>query len=629
MSGMADDNGRGRRVVILYGSQTGTAQAVSERIYRESKRLHFETKLSSMDDFQPISQLLEERCIVFVAATTGQGDEPDNMNRFWKFLLRKNLPRDSLDGLNFAVLGLGDSSYQKFNFVAKRLHKRLLQLGAEAMVDLGLGDDQHDLGPDAVIDPWLINFWNRALELMPLPTGLTPISKTVTPPPKYNVIACNQDDINDRTDISDNIAAKCFENGSSAMITHDENAPFLAPLIGCQRQTAADHFQDTRLVEFDVSGSSAISGSGYKPGDVCMVRPGNLRENVDTFFELFPALDRQTVIKLERNSDLELPPASVLPPRFTLQECVERLWDIQAIPGRYFFELLSHFSPSADEDGLLEKEKLIELSTAEGQQELYDYCNRPRRNILEVLYDFRHTTPRVPLQYLFDLFPVIKPRAFSIASSWDADPNRIQLLVAVVHYKSKRLKAPRLGLCSNWLTRLEPGKHKVPIWIKPGTFKFPAEKPPPVVMVGPGTGIAPFRAYARQQLTLKSERPMAIFFGCRGRHKDHYFKEEWSQMAAGSNLEYHPVFSRDDPDSDVIYVQHKMAANSERLFELVFEQKAWFYIAGNAKQMPDQVTDALKDALKKHGPFDGSQDQVNQYVAKMEASKRFQTETWS
>ena len=174
-----------RRIVILYGSQTGTAQAVAERVFREAKRLHFQTKICAMDDYRPIESLLDETLAVFVCSTTGQGDTPSNMNKFWKFLLRKNLPSDSLDRLKFGVLGLGDSSYQKFNFVSKRLHKRLIQLGAECVVDLGLGDDQHDLGPDAVIDPWLKDFWQRALQLMPMPEGMLPIPSNIRPPPRF------------------------------------------------------------------------------------------------------------------------------------------------------------------------------------------------------------------------------------------------------------------------------------------------------------------------------------------------------------------------------------------------------------------------------------------------------------
>lgn len=100
------------------------------------------------------------------------------MLNFWKFLLRKSLPPDSLAKLNFGVIGLGDSSYQKFNFVAKRLHKRLLQLGANPIQPVGLCDDQHDLGIGAVLFPWLENFWKKLLELKPLPVGLNPLKET-------------------------------------------------------------------------------------------------------------------------------------------------------------------------------------------------------------------------------------------------------------------------------------------------------------------------------------------------------------------------------------------------------------------------------------------------------------------
>lgn len=92
------------------------------------------------------------------------------MKKFWKFLLRKNLPSDSLSNLNFGVIGLGDSSYQKFNFVAKKLHKRLLQLGASAIQSAGLCDDQHDLGIGGVLSPWIEEFWKKN----PLPLGLKP-----------------------------------------------------------------------------------------------------------------------------------------------------------------------------------------------------------------------------------------------------------------------------------------------------------------------------------------------------------------------------------------------------------------------------------------------------------------------
>merc|ERR1712136_479581 len=140
---------------------------------------------------------------------------------------------------------------------------------------------------------------------------------------------------------------------------------------------------------------------------------------------------------------------------------------------------------------------------------------------------------------------------------------------AVVNYKVKLLKAPRRGLCSNFLSRLEPGCHKVPIWTKPGTLKFPKDPETPVVMVGPGTGVAPFRAYVWQQHALKTGRKLVLIFGCRGRTKDFYFNDEWSRV---DSLDFQPVFSREHPDDEVIYVQHKMACESQLVYENVFKK---------------------------------------------------------
>lgn len=166
-----------RKLTILYGSQTGTAQDLAEFIWRESKRYFFSGCVMPMDSYD-IQNLINERAVVFVCSTTGQGDEPDNMKQFWRFLLRKSLPANSLNGLKFAVLGLGDSGYEKFNFVAKRLHKRLQQLGASAIIPVGLCDDQHDLGASAVYVNWLNDLWIELLVSFPLPDGLTLLTET-------------------------------------------------------------------------------------------------------------------------------------------------------------------------------------------------------------------------------------------------------------------------------------------------------------------------------------------------------------------------------------------------------------------------------------------------------------------
>lgn len=208
-----------------------------------------------------------------------------------------------------------------------------------------------------------------------------------------------------------------------------------------------------------------------------------------------------------------------VPPHLTqplsLNTLATQYWNLNAIPRQRTFELMALNCTNE-----LEKEKLIEFTTAEGQQELFDYANRPRRTVLEVLHDFRHSTAQLTLPIIFELFEPIKARSFSIASCKETE--KLEILVAVVQYNTK-LKIPRFGLCSNWLKQLQPGQ-RVRGVIKPGTFKLPADGKP-IVMVGPGTGLAPFRSILQhKQIGWNKQELSVLFFGCRNENGDFHCK---------------------------------------------------------------------------------------------------------
>ncbi|XP_072792598.1 NADPH-dependent diflavin oxidoreductase 1 isoform X2 [Taeniopygia guttata] len=475
-----------RGLLVLFGSQTGTAQDVAERVGREARRRHLRCRVQALDSCD-VANLIHEPLVVFVCATTGQGDPPDNMKMFWRFLFRKNLPASSLCQLDYAVLGLGDSSYPKFNFIAKKLHKRLLQLGGSPLLPVALGDDQHDLGPDAVVDPWLVALWDKILALYPLPPGLEIISPDVRLPPKYTLHYLPEDSPHPESDLLQPAAPQAAPC---------ELHPFAARVVSNQRVTAPSHFQDVRLIEFDIAGS----GITFRAGDVAMIQPQNCPEDVQQFCQLLRLEPHRRFVLEPTEPGTSLPP--LLPQPCSIQYLVTHYLDISCVPRRSFFELLAYFSTNE-----LEREKLQEFSSAQGQEELYSYCNRPRRTTLEVLWDFPHATCAIPADYLLDLIPRIRPRAFSIASSMLARPERLQILVAVVRYKT-RLSKPRRGLCSTWLASLNPeqGDVRVPLWVKTGGMKFPADPATPVIMIGPGTGVAPFRAAIQERVAL----------GCRG-----------------------------------------------------------------------------------------------------------------
>lgn len=594
-------------MIVLYGSQTGTAQEVAERIGREARRHFFMPTVQPMDDC-PVDSIRNESLVVFVAATTGQGDDPDNMRSFFKALWAQRKNRQLLSNLKFGVLGLGDSSYQKFNYAAKRLNNLLVYLGGQPLLKIGLGDDQHDLGPEFVIDPWLENWWNKVLELYPLPEGVRPLSSKVMLPPKYKLkVITNNAEGDDGSLRSDTVVSDGEASAAS---------PCHASVTMNNRVTSEDHFQEVRLIEFDTSQIK----TKYKPGDVLMVQPQNLEEHVDEFIRVL-GLNPDLRFSLERNDpNATLPLQSILPTPCTMRECVQKYFDIQAVPKRYFFELLAYFTKDETE-----REKFEEFTTAEGQQALYDYCSRPKRTIMEALADFPHTNRNIPLDYLFDLIPPIKPRPYSIASSSTAMPTRTQLLVAVVHYNTI-LRRPRVGLCTNWLARQKVGS-TVPVWVKPGTLTFPSlesEDVPPVVMIGPGTGCAPFRAYIQERIARGASKGLVMVFGCRNKNKDYFFKDEWEALAKEGKLELYCAFSRDQEDK--VYVQHVMKEHATHFWKLIREQQAKVYFAGNAKRVPIDVYEALTYICERG--LGMGEAEAEQYMKK-NLEKRYQTETWA
>lgn len=180
----------------------------------------------------------------------------------------------------------------------------------------------------------------------------------------------------------------------------------------------------------------------------------------------------------------------------------------------------------------------------------------------------------VPVEYLLELFRPIQPRAFSISSAEQAYPSEVHLTVAVVRY-STRMSTPRVGLCSNWLSKLSIGE-KVPLWVSSGTFKLPPANTP-LVMVGPGTGCAPFRSCIQYRISIGSPINV-LFFGNRKQDGDFLHGVEWNDYTEKGLLSLHTAFSRDQPDK--IYVQHRMKESSAMLWGMIESRSATVMVAG-------------------------------------------------
>jgi len=495
-------------------------------------RKGLQSTVSSLDDYD-IQNLPSEQLIIFVVATTGQGDPPANMKQFWRHLLRKNIPASMLQNLKYSVLGLGDSSYSKFNFAAKKLNKRLAQLGGEELLPIGLADDQHNLGIDAVVDPWIKKSWEKITDVFKISIEDKMNENLIIERYNVSIIEMNQlnpiriderlpDSLYDSQSNTDIYAQETFINSDVRIGTIVENI----------RTTSKDHFQDVRLIKIQADNIK------YDPGDVIYIRPKNTAEQVKRFFDILHEHDIKlfpdTIIQV---SEKEIKVPFVLKRNLALREIVEQYWDLNFKPRRSTMHTLSFISENE-----LEKEKLCEFASPIGQEELYDYINRPRRNILEVLTDFPHTTSKLNIKLLFEIMSPIKPRPYSIASSLEDTPNSIQVLVAIVKFKT-RLVEPRFGLCSKWLASLK-NSDKVIFWLQKGTFRFNNDKP--MILIGPGTGVAPFRSLLLERAKRgKDLKECIMFFGCRNKNKDYHCREDFERLSRKNNLKIFCAFSRD------------------------------------------------------------------------------------
>mmetsp|Transcript_41712 Transcript_41712/g.58196 ORF Transcript_41712/g.58196 Transcript_41712/m.58196 type:complete len:611 (+) Transcript_41712:21-1853(+) len=593
------------RICLLYGSQTRCAQEVAEFVEDEARNRSFQTHLSALDDYD-VRRLPHETLVVFIVSTCGQGEMPDNMKKFWKFLLRKNLPNTSLCHCSTAVFGLGDSSYSKFNFAAKKLFRRLETLGASMLLERGDGDDQHPLGLDGALDPWLNKLWDVLATKFQVPSTL---------PPNRGLLTRNQIHVSKEKPVSMTVdqSPSPLQSGKYSM-----SSPFYAKLQSCDRITDPEWEQDVRHCVFNL-GSSGIS---YSPGDVVSILPSNSEEVALSFLKhakLDPALVITSIVPNDpgdtRWQHVSLP--------ITLGELATRYLDIQGHPRRLFFRQISFLTQSD-----VEQEKLAHFASADGQGDLRLYNQKEGRTYFEVLEDFRNVS--FTLDELFTIIPPIRPRRFSISSALSAFPNEIQVTLAVIQYKTP-LGRPRRGLCSGWLADLPPGS-LVPIFVEQGAIHLPSPQTS-VISVGPGTGCAAFRSFIqeRDQQKQKSQDPKGFgqfffFFGCRHQSKDHLYANEMLQYVGRESLDLYSVaFSRDQPQK--IYVQDKILQFKDEVWSLLQDPKSRVFVSGSSLKMPQDVRNAFRDVCVLCGKM--SQDEADALLRKMEATGRYTTETWS
>lgn len=405
-------------VTILYASETGTAEDVAFTMYAQLRQWTKPCQIFSMHEYD-ISNLPAETFALFVVSTTGDGDPPETMKRFWSFLLRKQLDANSLVELKYSVFGLGDSSYEQFNSSGRKLFVRLKQLGAKEIVPLGLGDDQASYGYLTAFNVWFRNVRSYCTNYYAITDQMIVSSQREV---EYDVEMV--DDIMRTNDVSSTPTTSVIDT----------------MVIENTRLTAETWEQDVRLIKLalpsriihsDVANNTTSSSTSttkewYYPGDIAAIHYQNAEQEVAKALSLVHEYKPSQQLKITRKATLPTRQSRLTQAYCTLIELFTKHLDINALPPRSFFYNLSFYSTNDEE-----REKLIELSSAEGTDLYFDYVLKEKRSCIEVLTEFKSVCGNLTLAVLLSLLPVIQPREYSIASSNKLFPNEVGLLLHV------------------------------------------------------------------------------------------------------------------------------------------------------------------------------------------------------
>jgi sulfite reductase (NADPH) flavoprotein alpha-component len=536
-----------KSLTILFGSQTGTSENLAKRAAKEAGKRGFAATVMDMASFTT-SQLAQEKNVLIIVSTYGDGEPPDGVKPFHAALATGAVatPPLSLAQLNFSVCALGDTNYPLFCQCGKDFDARLEKLGAtrvNARVDC-------DLDHDEIFTKWL--------DVTLGSFGSEPVGA-----------ALRRDG---NAESQDKPAPTVEEAGYS------KRNPFPALLLTSRNLNAPGSGKQVHHVEFDLVGS----GLNYEAGDALGVIPLNCPTHV---------ADVLAALGSDGEEAVTAPDGTSMPLRRALTEC----YDL----GKPTPDLLA----------------LCNISTGGGSAVVLHHvvdAILARPGLKLVSADFVKALKK------------IQPRLYSISSSPKAHTGQVHLTVGAVRYEKDG--RARKGVCSTFLSdRAVPTDSRVGVFIHSNNaFRPPSSGDTPMIMVGPGTGIAPFRAFLHERKATAAKGKNWLFFGDQRAATDFLYREELDALKAeGLLTRLDLAFSRDQEEK--IYVQQRMLENAAELYAWL-EAGAHFYVCGDASRMAKDVDAALHKVVEITA--EKSASEAAAYIQALRTAKRYQRDVY-
>jgi len=650
-----------KRIVIFYGSQTGTAEEYAVKIAKEAKA-RFGTSSLVCDpeeyEFEKLDALPEDAVAVFVMATYGEGEPTDNAVGLMEHISDEGVTfsnGDNLENLKYVIFGLGNRTYEHFNKIARDLDERLQKLGAHRIGERGEGDDDKSMEEDYLA-------WKDGMfEALAREGGFEEGSGGEVEDFRVEEIGEYEQD-------------KVYQGELSARALlgtkgiHDAKNPYLAPVGKAKELFSVGGERSCVHMEFDIEGS----GISYQHGDHVAVWAHNPESEVERMLNVLGLSEkRNTVIDVE---SLDPTLAKVPFPTPTTYEAIFRHYlDVTAVASR---QALNAFAKYAPTDAA--REELSKIGS--NKQYFTEKVGSRGLRLAQVLQlvcgdDVRDpskaTAWNIPFDRVISGIPRVGPRFYSISSSPKLHPKAVHVTAVVLRYKPEGSDDYIHGLATNFISSLkasvngeEPdsrfnapkytidgprgsyvkeGKFRSPIHIRRSTFRLPTSPKIPVIMIGPGTGVAPFRGFVQERVAasqkakekngadaLKDWGKIRLFYGCRKADEDFLYRDEWEEhkAALGDVFEMSTALSREKfkPDGSKMYVQDLIWEQREAIAKDILENKAYIYICGEAAGMAKDVENVLLRIL---GEAKGSAEEGKKEYQLLKTRSRLLLDVWS
>uniref|UniRef100_A0A672YJZ9 Nitric oxide synthase n=1 Tax=Sphaeramia orbicularis TaxID=375764 RepID=A0A672YJZ9_9TELE len=665
------------KATILFATETGKSQDYAKTLCEIFKHA-FDAKVMSMDEYDVVD-LEHETLVLVVTSTFGNGDPPENGEKFGAALMEMRHPTSNtedrksykvrfnsvssysdtrksssddpearinfestgpLANVRFSVFGLGSRAYPHFCAFAHAVDTLFEELGGERILRMGEGDEL--CGQEESFRTWAKKVFKAACDVF-----------------------CVGDDVNIEKANDSLISNDRSWKKSKFRLTYTAEAPALtealysihkkrvygAKMLESQNLQSSKSNRSTIFVRLHTNNHDSLS---YQPGDHLGIFPGNHEDLVTALIDkLEDAPPVNQIVKVEfleeRNTALGVisnwTDETRIPP-CTIYQAFQYFLDITTPPSPV---LLQQFAALATSDK--QKKKLEVLSKTslspdtsssssggtprcsqpsfplsfQGLQEYEEWKWYNNPTLVEVLEEF--PSIQMPSTLLLTQLPLLQPRYYSISSSPDLHPGEIHLTVAVVSYRAKDGTGPlHHGVCSSWLNRIEKGE-MVPCFVRGApSFQLPKDHQAPCILVGPGTGIAPFRSFWQQRLFDREHKgiescPMILVFGCRQSEMDHIYKEETIQAKNKEVFkELYTAYSR-EPGKPKKYVQNVLREQlSETVYQCLKEEGGHIYVCGDVTMAGD-VLKTVQQIIKQQGNM--SLEDAGFFISKLRDENRY------